>query len=154
MNIQKERTLVLVKPEGFGRNGFVRREVARLGCIKIARIVTLNKEAVRALYPHLDRVFQEPTDVHLCGQQVAVFVVEGEDIIQRVVQLIGTNVNPDECAPYTLRYRLQQELGRHIEHAHDGVWYHRNFVHRAKSSAEAEAQIRALIHDSLVSSPL
>jgi len=161
MSELSQRTVIFLKPEAMRFLGDIRSRIKKIGKVTSSRSVTLNEEVLRIIYPDLNGKLWDATRDHLCGQQVAVFIVEGEDVIRKMLVCVGQQSFPSNCLHDSLRYVLwkmnsirfsQQKDDRHW--IAPNMYYSRNFIHRAKSVEQAEREIAALMSNSLVWTPI
>ena len=149
----REQTLIMLKPsEALRRVGTLRKQLSKCGHITEARMVTLTTEAVEILTAHLSPhpLIQQETRKHYVGKILPVIVLQGEGVIWRVSQLVGTHANPEKCAEGTIRHTLWKEFGCSREYVGDSVYYN-NFIMCSRTEGEAVLYIRTLINPNLVS---
>ena len=147
-----EQTLVFVKPEALRHWREIRFELKQLGTIAWQRMVTLNSDVIKNLYSFRRKEMLDATLQHLAGQQVATFVIEGEDIVRKVYTICGHSTDPRFCGPKTLRFRFAPTP--HYIVVMQRVLYYYNAVHRSSHIVEAQQDIPLLQSAELVSPPL
>jgi nucleoside diphosphate kinase len=153
-NTPEEQTLALLKPSpALRRLGPIRSRFATCGHIVEARMVQLNQDAVDVLTEHLNYrpAIKFATEKHLLGQTVPIFVIQGENIIERISRLVGISVNPEFCTEDSIRHQMWEEFGCRAEHLQGGSTYFNNFLHCTRNKIEANRHIAALINPNLVS---
>ena len=106
-----ERSLVLVKPDGFqrGLTGEVLRRIEGKGYRLVAlSVLTPTREQLAAHYAeHEGKPFYEPLVEFMSSGAVTAVVVEGQDCVKGFRSLAGAT-NPTDAAPGTIR----GDLGR------------------------------------------
>src|ERR1700736_1082161 len=116
------RTLILVKPDAFGRNltGEIIARFERKG-LRIAAIrrMTMTTEQARRHYAEHDGkpFFDELVEFIVSGPLVAL-VLEGVEAVTAARQVIGAT-NPLEAAPGSIRGDLALETGQNLVHGSD-----------------------------------
>ena len=123
-----ERSLVLVKPDGFqrGLTGEVLRRIEAKGYSLVGlSILTPTREQLAAHYAeHEGKPFYEPLVEFMSSGPVAAVVIEGQDCIKGFRALAGAT-NPTEALPGTIRGDLGRDWGtkvqQNIVHGSDSV---------------------------------
>ena len=120
--MQKERTFVMIKPDGVQR-GFVGEIVSRFekkGLKLVAmKLVSVSKELAEKHYGiHKDKPFFKPTVKYITSSPVVAMVLEGNNAIEMVRTMMG-KTNPQEAAMGTIRGDYGQFIGRNIVHGSD-----------------------------------
>lgn len=132
---ERERTLVLVKPDGVARGlvGEVLRRVEAKGYRLVALdLRTPDREVLGAHYAeHEGKPFYEPLLEFMSSGPVAAVVVEGERSIEGFRSLAGTT-DPTTAAPGTIRGDLGRDWGLAVQ---------QNLVHGSDSPASAAREI-------------
>ena len=130
-----ERSLVLVKPDGYrrGLTGEVLRRIEAKGYTLAAlSVLTASREQLAAHYAeHEGKPFYEPLVEFMSSGPVTAVVVEGQDCIKGFRSLAGAT-NPTEAAPGTIRGDLGREWGRKVQE---------NIVHGSDSPESADREI-------------
>ncbi|HWI22665.1 MAG TPA: nucleoside-diphosphate kinase [Baekduia sp.] len=130
-----EKTLILVKPDAFGRNltGEIVARFERKGLkLTALKLVTAPRETAETHYAeHAERpFFGELVDFITSGPLVAA-VFEGDSAIVAARQLIGST-NPLEAATGSIRGDFAIEVGQNMVHGSDsqesaereiGIWF-------------------------------
>jgi len=119
----KERTFVMVKPDGVQR-GLVGNIVSRFEKkgIKIVamKMVSVDRKLAEKHYSvHKGKSFFEPTVKYIISSPVVAMVLEGENVINLVRGMMG-KTNPQEADMGTIRGDFAQFIGRNIVHGSDG----------------------------------
>jgi nucleoside-diphosphate kinase len=129
------RTLILVKPDAFGRGltGEILARFERKGLtIAALKFVQTPRETAETHYAeHAERpFFGELVDFITSAPLVAV-VLEGDDVVKASRQLIGAT-NPLEANPGSIRGDFAIEVGQNLVHGSDsdesaereiGIWF-------------------------------
>lgn len=121
--MQKERTFVMIKPDGVQR-GFVGEIISRFekkGLKLVAmKLVSVSKELAEKHYGiHKDKPFFKPTVKYITSSPVVAMVLEGNNAIELVRNMMG-KTNPQEAGMGTIRGDFGQFIGRNIVHGSDG----------------------------------
>jgi nucleoside-diphosphate kinase len=117
-----ERTLILVKPDAFGRNltGEIIARFERKG-LKLAALkqMTMTRELAGQHYAEHDGkpFFGELVDFITSGPLVAM-VLEGGSAVKAARQAIGST-NPLEASPGSIRGDFAVEVGQNMVHGSD-----------------------------------
>ena len=135
MTAQTERSLVIVKPDGYrrGLTGEVLRRIEAKGYTLAALQVTeATREQLAEHYAeHEGKPFYEPLVEFMSSGPVVVAVIEGNDCIKGFRSLAGAT-NPTEAAPGTIRGDLGRDWGLKVQ---------QNIVHGSDSTESAEREI-------------
>jgi nucleoside-diphosphate kinase len=130
-----ERSLVLVKPDGFqrGLSGEVLRRIEAKGYTLVAlSILTPAREQLSAHYAeHEGKPFYEPLVDFMSSGPVTAAVIEGQDCIKGFRSLAGAT-NPTDAAPGTIRGDLGRDWGLKVQ---------QNIVHGSDSAESAGREI-------------
>ena len=130
-----ERTLVLVKPDGFerGLTGEVLRRIEAKGyTLAQLQILTPDRERLAQHYAeHEGKPFYEPLLEFMSSGSVTAAVVEGDRCIEGFRSLAGAT-EPTAAAPGTIRGDLGRDWGEKVV---------QNIVHCSDSPESAEREI-------------
>ncbi|NUO90284.1 MAG: nucleoside-diphosphate kinase [Dermatophilaceae bacterium] len=130
-----ERSLVLVKPDGFqrGLTGEVLRRIEAKGYTLVGlSILTPKREQLAAHYAeHEGKPFYEPLVEFMSSGPVAAVVIEGHDSIKGFRSLAGAT-NPTDALPGTIRGDLGRDWGLKVQ---------QNIVHGSDSPESAAREI-------------
>jgi nucleoside-diphosphate kinase len=120
--VAKERTLVLVKPDGVRRGlaGEVITRLERKGLRLVAmELRTLERETAEAHYAeHSERPFFGELVEFITGGPLVALVVEGPNAVAATRRLMGVT-NPVEATPGSLRGDYALEIGQNLVHGSD-----------------------------------
>ncbi len=120
---ERERTLVIVKPDGVQR-GLVGEIVGRLERrglkLEGMKLMLVDRALAERHYAeHQGKPFYESLVSYITAAPVIVAVFAGKGAIATVRSTVG-KTNPAEAAPGTIRGDLAVEVGRNLIHASDG----------------------------------
>jgi nucleoside-diphosphate kinase len=130
-----EQTLILVKPDAFGRNltGEILARFERKGLtLKALKLMTSPRDTAETHYAeHSERPFFGELVEFITGGPLVAAVLEGQDAVKAARQLIGAT-NPLEAAPGSIRGDFAIEVGQNMVHGSDstesaereiGIWF-------------------------------
>ena len=130
-----ERSLVLVKPDGFQRRltGEVLRRIEAKGYDIVAlAVLTPTREQLAEHYAeHAGKPFYEPLVAFMSSGAVTAAVIEGQDCVKGFRSLAGAT-NPTDAAPGTIRGDLGRDWGSAVQ---------QNIVHGSDSPESAAREI-------------
>ncbi|WP_392545109.1 nucleoside-diphosphate kinase [Oryzobacter telluris] len=130
-----ERSLVLVKPDGFARGltGEVLRRIEAKGYGLVAlQVLTPDVERLHLHYAeHEGKPFFEPLVAFMSSGRVAAVVIEGERCIEGFRALAGAT-DPTTAAPGSIRGDLGRDWGEKVQ---------KNIVHGSDSPESAAREI-------------
>jgi len=120
--VKRERTLVLVKPDGVQR-GLIGEIIARLERrglkLVAAKFMQVSRELAEQHYAvHKGKPFYEGLIAYITSAPVMAMVWEGPNAVAAVRQTMGAT-RPTEAAPGTIRHDFGLEIGRNLTHASD-----------------------------------
>jgi nucleoside-diphosphate kinase len=121
--MEKQRTLVIIKPDGVQR-GFIGDIIGRFekkGLKIVAmKLISVPKELAERHYGiHKGKPFFNPTVKYITSSPVVAMVLEGNNVIDLVRTMMG-KTNPQDAAMGTIRGDFGQFIGRNIVHGSDG----------------------------------
>jgi nucleoside-diphosphate kinase len=130
-----ERTLILVKPDAFGRGltGEILARFERKGLRIVAmKLQTTPRDLAEVHYDeHRERPFFGELVDFITSAPLVALVLEGESAVTAARQLIGAT-NPLEAAPGSIRGDFAIEVGQNMVHGSDspesaqreiGIWF-------------------------------
>jgi nucleoside-diphosphate kinase len=130
-----ERSLVLVKPDGFqrGLTGEVLRRIESKGYSLVALSIFVPDQDRLALHyaEHEGKPFYEPLVEFMSSGQVAAIVIEGNRCIEGFRALAGAT-DPTAALPGTIRGDLGRDWGKKVQE---------NIVHGSDSPESATREI-------------
>ena len=132
---QTERSLVLIKPDGFARglSGEVLLRIEAKGYTLVAlSIFTPDRERLAKHYAeHEGKPFYEPLMEFMSGGQVTAAVIEGQRCIEGFRALAGAT-DPTQALPGTIRGDLGRDWGAKVQ---------ANIVHGSDSPESSTREI-------------
>lgn len=145
----KERTFVMIKPDGVQR-GLIGEIISRFekkGLKIIAmKMVDVDRDLAERHYGvHKGKPFFEPTVEYIISSPVVAMVLVGDNAISMVRNMMG-KTNPIEASPGTIRGDYGQIIGRNIVHGSDGpdtaafeidLWFDENEINEFTRIDEA-----------------
>jgi nucleoside-diphosphate kinase len=135
MPVSKERTLILVKPDGVRRGlvGEVISRVERKGYVVTAlRMLNADRPTLEKHYEeHQGKPFFEPLVEFMMSGPIVAMIAEGERVIEGFRSLAGVT-DPTVAAPGSIRGDLARDQGTKVV---------QNIVHGSDSVASAEREI-------------
>jgi nucleoside-diphosphate kinase len=133
--VTTERSLVLVKPDGFARGltGEVLRRIEAKGYRLVAlRVLTPDTDMLHRHYAeHEGKPFFEPLVAFMSSGPVTAVVIEGERCIEGFRALAGAT-DPTAAAPGSIRGDLGRDWGEKVQ---------KNIVHGSDSPESAAREI-------------
>jgi nucleoside-diphosphate kinase len=133
--VTTERSLVLVKPDGFkrGLTGEVLRRIEAKGYSLVAlSVLTPTREMLAVHYAeHEGKPFYEPLVEFMSSGLVTAAVIEGQDCVKGFRALAGAT-NPTEALPGTIRGDFGRDWGLGVQ---------QNIVHGSDSTESAAREI-------------
>ncbi|CCI52354.1 nucleoside-diphosphate kinase [Nostocoides jenkinsii] len=130
-----ERSLVLVKPDGFARGltGEVLARIERKGYrLAALAILTPTREQLAAHYAeHEGKPFYEPLVAFMSSGPVTAIVIEGERCIEGFRSLAGAT-DPTKAAPGSIRGDFGRDWGKPVQE---------NIVHGSDAPESAAREI-------------
>ncbi|MBC7464271.1 MAG: nucleoside-diphosphate kinase [Actinobacteria bacterium] len=134
--MSKERTLVLIKPDGVAR-GLVGQVLSRIESkgyvIQAMRMLNADRALLEEHYAeHVGKSFYEPLVEFMLSGPIVAIVAEGERVIEGFRSLAGVT-DPTLAAPGTIRGDLARDQGTKVV---------QNIVHGSDSPTSAEREIQ------------
>lgn len=124
MTTDKEKTLVLIKPDGVQRGliGQVISKLERRGLKIVAlKMLSINHElASRHYSEHIERPFYKNLIEFIISSPVVATVFEGPDAVTLVRKTMGAT-NPLEASPGTIRGDMGITIDKNIIHGSDSI---------------------------------
>ena len=122
--MEKQRTFVMIKPDGVQRGyiGEIINRFEKKGLKIVAmKMVSVNKDLAEKHYGiHKGKPFFEPTVKYITNSPVVAMILEGYNAIELVRNMMG-KTNPAEAIPGSIRGDYAQFIGRNIVHGSDGL---------------------------------
>src|SRR3954462_12692835 len=119
-----DRTLILVKPDAFGRGltGEILARFERKGLVIVAmKHMTVERDLAEQHYAeHKERPFFGQLVGFITGGPLVALVVEGHEAVKAARQVIGAT-NPIEAAPGSIRGEYGLEVQTNLVHGSDSA---------------------------------
>jgi nucleoside-diphosphate kinase len=118
-----ESTLSIVKPDGVEK-GLIGEVIKRFedNGLKVIglKMVKMSKREAEGFYAvHRGKSFFESLTTFMSSGPAVVMVLEGDNVIQRVRNLMGAT-NPEEAVEGTLRREFGSNIEKNVVHGSDG----------------------------------
>jgi nucleoside-diphosphate kinase len=121
--VASERTLTIIKPDGVEQGNIgdiIRLFEANRFKIKAARMIHLSRGEAEAFYAvHKERKFFNDLTRYMSSGPILVLVLEGENVIARLRDLMGTT-DPQKAAAGTIRKLYATSIEKNVIHGSDG----------------------------------
>lgn len=122
--MEKQRTFVMVKPDGVQRGliGDIINRFEKKGLKIVAmKMISVSKELAEKHYGvHKRKPFFDPTVKYITSSPVVAMILEGYNAIDLVRTMMG-KTNPIDAASGSIRGDFGQFIGRNIVHGSDGT---------------------------------
>jgi len=119
-----EKTLSIVKPDGVKKRliGEIIRRFEQNGLrIDALKMLTMSKDEAKGFYiVHKERPFYQSLTSFMSEGPIVVIVIEGENVINRVRELMGAT-NPKDASPGTIRADFSSDIEHNIVHGSDSI---------------------------------
>lgn len=117
-----EKTLSIVKPDGVKKRliGEIISRFEQNGLrIAAMKMLTMSKDEAKGFYiVHKERPFYQSLTSFMSEGPIVVMVIEGENVINRVRELMGAT-NPKDASPGTIRADFSSDIEHNIVHGSD-----------------------------------
>ena len=124
MNIDQEKTLILIKPDGVQRGliGTVISQLERRGLkiVALKMLIIDQRLASQHYHEHQERPFYKSLIEFITSSPVVAMVLEGPDAITLVRKTMGAT-NPLEASPGTIRGNMGITINKNIIHGSDSL---------------------------------
>lgn len=128
-----EKTLFIIKPESFDERDEIKEYILKHSGFRIvdSLIIRLNDRDVECLYrDDIETDLLQATKDHLSGHLVEACLIEGENVIDRFINLAGTHYIGSLCKPHTIRFLFRKNEVKN----YGGVIYYLNAIHKASKT--------------------
>ena len=134
-----ETSYYVIKPHGSVFREEVRAMIEGAGLtITECKRLMMHGWALEKIYSDLPEKYRDAVFRPFKGKLVEVGLVVGENAIDRLLQITGTELDPVDCAPGSIRFKFGGREPLMI----DGVRCYTNIIHRPRNKTEAEIGIR------------
>ncbi len=137
-NCTLETSFYFIKPHGLVFLEEVRSMIEGSGLIVSERKrLVMPLWALEIIYSDLPKRYRSAVFKPSVGAFVEVGLVVGKNTINTLLQIAGTELDPVDCAPESIRFKFGERKPLMI----DGVRYYRNIIHRSKNKSEAKKDV-------------
>lgn len=129
----------MIKPHGLVFLEEV-KEMIRNGGLTITETkkLVMPHWALEIIYSDLPERYRSAVFKPYVNAYVEVGLAIGKDAINTLLQLAGTELNPTDCGPESIRFKLGEPEPLMI----DGVIFYKNIIHRSRNGEEAKKDIK------------
>lgn len=134
-----ETSFYIIKPHSLIFREIIREMIEGVGLIITDyKKVVLPYWALEIVYSDMrenyrSAIFQAYSDV-----TVEAGLVSGKNAISTLLQIAGTELDPADCAPESIRFKFGEREPIMI----NGIKYYKNVIHRSRDMMEAEKDTR------------
>lgn len=134
-----ETSFYVIKPHGLVFREEVRATIEGAGLIITeSKKLVMHEWALEIIYSDLPEKYRKAVFQSFKDAFVEVGLVKGENAIETLLQITGTELDPADCAPCSIRFKF----GGRKPFMIDGVRCYANIIHRPKNKTEAEIGIK------------
>jgi nucleoside diphosphate kinase len=138
-------TFYIIKPEAVKYNGEIHKIIILSGLIIIqSNIILLPKKIIEELYFTCSKNIIEATKYFMCNEVSEIGIVLGDNALEELRAICGTETSPDKCKVGTIRNLFGIKEPQYF----NGIEYYKNAIHRPETVQEIEnniALIRGLL---------
>lgn len=134
-----ETSFYIIKPHGLVFLEEVKAMIEGGGLIisEVERIV-MPRWALEVIYSDLPEKYRDSVFKPFVNAFVEVGLVVGRDAVNTLLQIAGTEIDPVDCAPESIRFKFGARKPIMI----DGVRYYKNIIHRSRNREEAKQDVK------------
>jgi len=138
-NCTLETSFYIIKPHGlvFLKEARAMIEGGGLIISEVKRLV-MPHWALEAIYSDLPERYRNSVFKPFVNAFVEAGLVVGRDAVNTLLQIAGTEIDPVDCAPESIRFKFGARKPLMI----DNVIYYKNIIHRSRNKEEAEKDVR------------
>lgn len=134
-----ETSFYIIKPHGLLFREEVRAMIEGVGLIITeSKKLVMHRWALEIIYSDLPEKYRDSVFLLFKGKSVEVGLIVGENAIDKLLQITGTELDPVDCAPSSIRFKF----GGHKPLIINGVRCYTNIIHRPQDKTEAEIGIK------------
>lgn len=134
-----ETSFYMIKPHGLAFLEEVREMIRGSGLIiSETKRVVMPRWALEVVYSDLPEKYRNSVFSPFINAFVEVGLVAGKDAVNTLLQIAGTEIDPVDCAPESIRFKFGARKPVMI----DGVRYYKNIIHRSRNIEEAEKDVK------------
>lgn len=134
-----ETSFYIIKPHGLVFREEVRAMIEGAGLIITeSKKLVMHEWALEIVYSDLPEKYRKAVFRPFKDALVEVGLVKGESAIETLLQITGTELDPVDCNPGSIRFKFGGCKPSMI----DGVRCYTNIIHRPRNKTEAEIGIK------------
>jgi len=134
-----ETSFYIIKPHGLAFRKEVKAMIESVGLtITESKELVMHMWALEIIYSDLPEKYRDVVFRTFKEKLVEVGLVIGENAIDKLLQITGTELDPVDCAPGSVRFKFG---GRELFMI-EGVRCYTNIIHRPRNKTEAENGIK------------
>lgn len=134
-----ETSFFIIKPHGLMFIEEVKTMIKDGGLIiSQSKRLVMPRWALEIIYSDLPERYRSAVFKPFVGVSVETGLVIGENAVDTLLQIAGTEIDPVDCAPESIRSKFGGREPLMI----DGVRYYKNIIHRSRSREEAEKDVK------------
>ena len=134
-----ETSFFIIKPHGLVFIEEVRAMIKGGGLtISESKRLVMPHWALEIIYSDLPERYRSAVFKPFVGAFVEAGLVVGKNAINTLLQIAGTEIDPVDCAPESIRSKFGGRKPLMI----DGVRYYKNIIHRSRNREEAENDVK------------
>jgi nucleoside diphosphate kinase len=129
-----ETSFYIIKPHGLVFLEEVRTMIEGVGLIiSESKRLVMPRWALDIIYSDLPERYRSAVFKPFVDTFVEAGLVVGKNAINSLLQIAGTEIDPVDCAPESIRFKFGGQKPLMI----DGVRYYENIIHRSRNREEA-----------------
>ncbi|MFH2029467.1 MAG: nucleoside-diphosphate kinase [Bacteroidota bacterium] len=134
-----ETSFYIIKPHGLVFLEEVRAMIESGGLIiSESKRLVMPHWAIEIIYSDLPERYRSAVFKPFVNTFVEAGLVVGRNAINTLLQIVGTELDPVDCAPESIRFKFGERKPLMI----DGVRCYRNIIHRSRNRAEAKKDVK------------
>lgn len=134
-----ETSFYIIKPHGLVFLEEVRAMIEGGGLIiSESKRLVVPHWALEIIYSDLPKRYRSAVFKPFVGAFAEAGLVVGRDAVNTLLQIAGTEINPVDCAPESIRFKFGARKPLMI----DNVRCYKNIIHRSRNRKEAEEDVK------------
>ncbi|MEK7202668.1 MAG: nucleoside-diphosphate kinase [Patescibacteria group bacterium] len=130
-----ETSFYVIKPHGLAFREEIRAMIKGAGLtITESKELVMHRRVLEIIYSDLPEKYRDAVFRQFNGRSVEMGLVMGENAVDELLQITGTELDPVDCVPGSIRFKF----GGRVPSMIDGVRCYANVIHRPRNNAEAE----------------
>lgn len=129
--------ICVIKPDAFGSRDMIVKRLEDSGLYIVKRTIKKLPEnfVIGEMYKKdkFPKPIQEATARHFLSGESEIILVKGDDVISKLLGVVGLKTDPSLCNTETIRYIYGDHIPEQLE---GGLKYYRNAAHRAMNNEE------------------